>query len=195
MRAKKDLTGMTFGKLTVIGDFGDRTKDGKILWRCKCDCGNEHLVRGYYLLSGHATSCGCRRGEFAKEKFTTHGDTGSRLWRIWTEMKNRCHSRNPNYGGRGISVCEEWMDFSAFKEWALSNGYRDDLTIDRRDVNGNYCPDNCRWLTMKEQQNNRRNNLRVEFNGEVHTLSEWSDILGVNYKALWRRFHRTGRLV
>lgn len=114
-----------------------------------------------------------------------HGESHtSRLYGIWTSMKKRCHkSYDPSYaryGARGIRVCDEWFDdYIAFRDWALANGYKDGLTIDRIDVNGNYEPDNCRWATNREQCNNRRNNVRLEYNGETHTMAEWSRILNV----------------
>lgn len=114
----------------------------------------------------------------------THGLTKTRLFRIWTSMKNRCHNVRAHaysqYGGRGISVCEEWRnDVVAFKNWAMDNGYADHLTIDRIDVNDDYSPHNCRWVSYKTQQNNRRNNVIIEYNGETHTLAEWEEISGL----------------
>jgi hypothetical protein len=114
------------------------------------------------LISGDTKSCGCLQKEIAKATFTRHGKWSSRLHVIWSSMKTRCynqkHSKCKYYGGRGISICDEWLrDFQAFFDWAMANGYRDDLTIDRIDVNGKYCPDNCRWITIAEQQKNKRN--------------------------------------
>lgn len=109
-------------------------------------------------------------------------------------MRERCYDpkskRFPDYGGRGISVCEEWRhDFASFRDWALANGFREGLSIDRIDVNGNYCPENCRWITMAEQQKNKRNVPKISWNGETHTLPEWADILGIKYGTLWKRLH------
>lgn len=124
-----------------------------------------------------------------------HGQYGSRLYETWQTMKKRCS--NPNnrqyhlYGGRGIIVCDEWRnDFQAFYDWAMSHGYADDLTIDRIDVNGNYEPSNCRWATMKEQQNNRRNNHLITYNGETKTLKQWSEKIGIDWGVLYSRLKK-----
>lgn len=121
---------------------------------------------------------------------TIHGMKKTRIYKSWERIKRRCNNPKTykNYGGRGIKVCDEWSkDFMAFYEWAMANGYRDDLTIDRIDVNGNYEPNNCRWVTMKEQENNRRNNHHITYNGETHTIAEWGDILNIPYKVLLQR--------
>lgn len=120
-----------------------------------------------------------------------HGMGNTRLYHIWKSMKQRCN--NPkcinyhNYGGKGITVCDEWDDFIQFKDWAMKAGYKDNLTIDRIESSGNYCPDNCRWVTYKIQNNNKNNNIMIEYNGEVHTISEWSNIIGIKMQTLWRR--------
>lgn len=167
-----DLTGKRFGNVSVISRAENATsgKKKETMWLCRCDaCGKEFTTRSRTLLHGNIKSCGCLRLECAVEGAikanTKHGATHHRgttkLYNIWLRMKDRC--RNPNssnykyYGGRGISVCEEWRhDFAAFRDWALANGYQEGLSIDRIDVNGNYCPENCRWITMAEQQRNKR---------------------------------------
>ena len=126
-----------------------------------------------------------------------HGGVGTRLYRIYRNMIERCYYANNDhyarYGGRGISVCDEWQrSFASFRAWAMATGYSDKLTLDRIDYNGNYEPENCRWLSMKEQSNNKRNNRYVEYNGEVHTVSEWADIIGVKYPTLAARLGRLG---
>jgi len=162
-------TGQTFNRLTAIGKDG-RDRDGKQLWRCLCICGNETLATAHQLKSGHKKSCGCWRVENGAIVSTKHGgarrSTGiTRLYRIWSGMLNRC--RNPNnqafshYGGRGISVCNVWHSFPAFRDWAEANGYRDDLSIDRINNDGNYEPSNCRWATQKEQGRNQPQNRAV----------------------------------
>ena len=129
---------------------------------------------------------------------TKHGAAPHRgytkLYNTWLRMKGRCNRPTATsyqyYGGRGISVCDAWQhDFQAFRDWALANGYREGLSIDRIDVNGNYCPENCRWITMAEQQRNKRNVPKISWNGETHTLTEWADILGIKYGTLWKRLH------
>ena len=125
--------------------------------------------------------------------FYVHGGTGTRLHNIWLSMRERCHRvKHPyykDYGGRGISICEEWDDFSKFREWANTNGYSDELTIDRVDNNGDYEPNNCRWVTIKEQQNNRRNNRIIEYKGEKYTLTELAEKIGMNKTTLKERLN------
>lgn len=154
-----DLTGKKYGRLTVSKIFG---KQGcETTWICKCICGNETIATGGNLRSGRTRSCGCFQSEESRKRRLSHGHSGERLHRIWKNMKTRCYNKNsPNYkywGSRGINVCSEWKEsFENFREWAIKNGYRDDLTIDRINNDGNYTPNNCRWVDMKVQNNNRR---------------------------------------
>lgn len=166
-----DLTGKTFGYLTVTRF--DSIQGRTSMWECRCSCGTVKLVRSSSLRSGVTTSCGCHSKDFMKTKkiATTHGlrNKDPRLYRIWQNMKNRC--RNPkvdrykNYGGRGISVCEEWQEYPLFYKWAMENGYNDQMTIDRIDVNGNYEPTNCQWLTRSE---NSRKSILDRRKNAVH---------------------------
>lgn len=185
-----NLTGQRFGRLVVV-KRAQSSKSGQSRWECKCDCGKTSVAFGDNLKRGHTQSCGC----IHRELFTTHGASESRLYTIWCLMKRRCFTKTARdysrYGGRGITVCKEWAeDFTAFYEWAVNNGYRPDLSLDRRDNDGSYTPDNCRWATAKEQQNNTRLNRMISYRGKTLTLSQWSDELGISYTVLASRIKR-----
>lgn len=193
--AFNNLIGCKFGKLTVI-DRAENTNGNKARWICKCDCGKEKQksVTTYDLKSGKVKSCGCLYFESNKERNKKHGLKHTRLYKIWSTMKRRCNCSNANeyknYGGKGIKVCDEWAnDFQTFHDWAMSNGYADNLTIDRIDVNGNYEPLNCRWVDMKTQQNNRRNNRIINYYGAKYTVAELSELLSIPYATLLNRIN------
>lgn len=188
MGARLDLVGKTFGRLTVT-EFAGIKKQASY-WRCKCSCGSEVVVAGACLTSGNTTSCGCRRVDRVREVVKKHDGNGTRLYRIWKNMRTRC--RNPHfpqykdYGGKGIDVCNGWDDFVEFKRWADSHGYSDGLTIDRIDCSKGYSPDNCRWVDIKTQQRNRTSVRKI--NGK--TVSEWSEISGISYNTLLSRLKK-----
>lgn len=187
--------GVHHDHITVIKALDERDKRNALYYLCKCDCGKEFKVVSDRIYK--IKSCGCMRNKMIGEGNTKHGGSCSRLYAIWTNMKSRCYSPNnksyKDYGGRGIEVCDEWRDsFSAFREWAIQTNYDEtamygDCTLDRINVDGNYEPDNCRWVSEKVQQNNRRDNNRITFNGETHTLSEWSHITGITQNTLSAR--------
>ena len=197
-----DMSGMHFGRLTVIRVDG-RDNRGKPLWLCKCDCGNETHVNRQHLIRGQTSSCGCYRREYSAKQHTTHGMSKSknprnRLYRIWAGVKDRC--LNPRskywerYGGRGITICKEWTDdYMSFHNWAIHNGYKDNLTLDRIENNGNYCPDNCRWATYEEQENNRSNNVLFDVNGEKITLARLARREGTT-RAIAERNHKEEKI-
>jgi hypothetical protein len=195
-----DLSGFHFGRLTVIERAENRVaKNGrqKVVWKCICQCGNLVEVDGTYLRSGETSSCGCLTKDILKARNTSHGESHSRLYRIWKDMKRRCNSptryAHEYYHDIGIKVCAEWSeDFQKFKTWALENGYSDKLTIDRIDYNGNYSPDNCRWISMKAQCNNRRSNMYITIGGVTHTLSEWSELSGIKASTIRNRIINLG---
>lgn len=193
-----DLTGKRFGRLFVISR-ADNSRSGKPMWNCVCDCGTTKVISGSALTNG-TKSCGCYRREWAAQKEYKHGEAKSRLHAVWNMMKQRCNDPNnkyfKNYGGRGISVCDEWLNnYVAFRDWAVATGYdemakRGECTIDRIDNNGNYCPENCRWITQKEQARNTRTNHFIEFNGKRQTLAEWAEETGFYALTICDRLRR-----
>lgn len=189
-----DLTGKKFTRLTVIARHGS-TKSKKAVWLCQCECGGKTKVTSQMLTSGRTKSCGCLHKEQLSAGHSTHCLSKTRLHKAWCNMKTRCYNQNnkdySRYGGRGIIMCDEWKnDFVSFYNWAIINGYNDMLTLDRIDNNGNYEPSNCRWITMQKQCNNRHSNHMITYNGETHTISEWSEIVGMSRDALVSRLRR-----
>lgn len=181
---KIDMIGKRFGKLLVIEESKER-KNNQLLYKCLCECGNIHYVVSGDLRSNRVKSCGCLKH--------THCKTHDRLYKIYNCMKTRCYNKHvneyKNYGGRGIDVCSEWReDFMAFYNWAVNNGYKEGLTIDRVNVDGDYEPNNCRWVTKKQQANNRRNNIILTYKNKSQTLSQWADELGIKYATMYKRY-------
>ena len=172
----KDLTGKKFGRITVLyrtnPSYGI---NNGAYWLCRCSCGKEKIIRGWHLTSGRVKSCGCKKKEtrsILKDLYK------GRIYRIWVQLRNRCKNKNhyyyKYYGGRGINVCNDWdKNFKNFYNWAINNGYKENLTIDRIDLDGNYEPSNCRWITKKEQVYNRRNNIWINYNGVSMLLTKW----------------------
>lgn len=152
---RSKIQGKKFGRLLVI-NYHSTSKKGKAKWLCRCDCGKHSVVQSGNLVSGHTQSCGCVRKH--SPGYDSNGKQ-TRIYRIWSQMKDRCRNKKNDhfiyYGGKGVVVCEEWLDFAVFHEWAVTNGYSDDLTIDRINPSGNYEPKNCRWATRQEQMVNR----------------------------------------
>lgn len=190
-----DITGQRFGRLTVIRFLEQHEReDYRRQWLCKCDCGNEIQANSSKLRSGHTRSCGCIVKEKIGNVNKKYKHTSKRLYSVYKSMIDRCY--NPkireyhNYGGRGIEVYEDWKNnYDAFAEWALATGYdqnagHGDCTLDRKDVDKGYTPDNCRWVTNQVQQNNRRDCIYAEYNGETHTCMEWSKLLGISYQKI-----------
>ena len=199
---KEDLCGQKFGRLTVVKQLDNKQYPklyGRIIYECLCDCGNTTIVTRSKLLLNHTKSCGCLRKSNAAQLFSTHKQTGTRLFNIFYGIKQRCCNPNapayPKYGGRGITLCDEWNNengFENFYNWAMQNDYQENLSIDRINNDGNYAPDNCRWTTMKMQSNNRSNNSYITYHNQTHTLSEWADIIGIDHSVLSQRINKLG---
>lgn len=193
-RKKTLIPDKRFGRLSIVAEVG-RTKSGDSRWLCECDCGKSCIVVGSNLRSGHTRSCGCYNSELITKRNTKHGSRKTKLYGVWNGIKSRCYRPNvngySNYGMRGISMCAEWKDsFEAFEKWAFSSGYEEGLSIDRIDVNGNYCPENCRWATSEMQVNNKRNSIHIDINGESKTLGKLSTETGIPYATLYGRYVR-----
>lgn len=188
-----DLVGQTFNALTAVKLIGRRNKH--TVYLCKCKCGKETEVLSNNLRRGHTKSCGCE-SEKNKAKFvessTSHGLSNHPLFESWIGMRNRCyykkHNRYKNYGGKGITVCDEWKDnFQAFYDWAIKNGWEKGLSIDRKKNYLNYCPENCKFSTTGEQNRNRTSNKQITIEGVTKILIEWSEVSGVKYETIRKR--------
>lgn len=188
----QDLTSLTFGLLTVL-ELAGRDKHGRARWRCKCECGGEAVSEAYNLKSGNTASCGCVRHGKVSTLNRTHGQKGTPLYQRWKGMKQRTSDPNAkqfaDYGGRGIKVCERWQSFENFAA-DMGPTFHDDLTLERIDVNGDYEPANCTWITKAEQARNRRNNHAVTWQGRTMVLAAWEEALGLNRRILGDRLRR-----
>ncbi len=197
----KDLTGESYGRLVVLrleelisnpGGSTDRT------WRCRCACGGETVVRSASLKSGGTTSCGCTRYEKQRALLTKHGNYWHPLYQTWAGMLRRCLDQDlpawPNYGGRGIKVCDRWLGEQGFLRFVADMGDRPNrrYSLDRRDNHGDYTPDNCRWATTQQQGRNRRTNITVTISGETLCLKGWCERLGIPYGRVHQRVHKLG---
>lgn len=192
-----DLTGKKYGRLTVIG-LSPKKSGRKSFWVCKCECGNEHIVRSDSLKSGNVQSCGCLKEEQDKDNLTKnhrHKESHTHLHDTWLRMKYRVSNRNDErYGGRGITMCDDWFNsYESFRDWAKRNGYDENLTIERVDVNGNYEPNNCTWIPFAEQANNRTTTIWVEWGGRKQNITQWAKELDFNRTTLYDRYHRGDR--
>lgn len=200
VKAKNDLTGKKFGRLTVLGIDTERTQKRRLYFWCECECGTVKSIRGDGIQSGAVKSCGCLHKEVAAQnvqKNHTHKMSNTRIYHIWQGMKKRCYDiHSPcyyRYGGRGITVCDEWKNnFLAFYEWAIANGYSDDLTIDRIDNEKGYYPENCRWADNETQCRNRRTNIKITIGNATKTLTEWCEIFELDDKKIRARYNKHG---
>ena len=187
-----DLTGKKFGRLYVLGIA---SKGKHIRWKCICDCGKEKEVLGCHLKSKKIVSCGCQSVERISILNKTHNESKTRLYKIWAGIKTRCFNKKSNsfarYGGKGITMCQEWQkSYENFRNWAINNGYKDNLTIDRIDNNGNYEPSNCRWATSSQQQNNTSKTIKLKYNQKIYSAKELAKFLEINYKKFIFGLHR-----
>lgn len=200
MKKRVDIIeGEKYSRLTIIKEVSPIGNKRRIL--CKCDCGRVKEFTMDSVIHYRTQSCGCLRYELLlarndKIKYPKELKE-SRLLRIWYSMKERCYTKSSSgykkYGAKGVIMCDEWKnDFMSFYNWSITNGYADNLTIDRIDYTGNYEPSNCRWADAKTQANNKSNVRKYEYNGELHTMTEWSKIMNINYGALWERLNVLG---
>lgn len=189
----RDITGNTYNSLYVKSYI----KDGYYLCLCN-ECGNETIASYTQLVNGYKKSCGCSKIKYLQQAQTKHGDSRSRLYRIYSGMKERCYRptdehKKKNYKDKGITICDEWLqNYENFKFWAMNNGYADNLTIERIDNNKGYSPDNCRWITREEQATNRSTNYYITIGEETHTMAEWCRINGISRDAACKRIEAYG---
>lgn len=199
MSKSTDLSGVRFGRLVAIAPTNERTSGRNVVWKCKCDCGNVTSVGSGSLKNGRIQSCGCWRKDRASTLNKTHGGKHERLYNVWMDMRRRCNDpamkNYEDYGGRGICVSEKFEDYSNFRDWALSSGYNPtakygECTLDRIDVNGNYEPSNCRWISVSQQQLNKRNSLLLTYKGKTQNAALWDRELGFPRGTVVKRYRR-----
>ena len=192
------MKGLRYGRLVVIERHSQASRAA--YWLCRCDCGKTVVVKGTNLRCGKTKSCGCLHDELSSQRITlqnsTHGESKTRLYGIWVDMKKRCQNQSHwayhRYGGRGITVDPLWHEYEPFAAWAKTNGYEITLTLDRKDNDGPYSPQNCRWVTRKVQGRNKSSNVLYEHQGERLTLSEWAERYNMKYTTLYGRLHHYG---
>jgi hypothetical protein len=193
MSKKLDLKGKKFGQLQVLCEYSERANDkhNSYQWECQCDCGNIVIVISSYLTSGHKTSCGCLR--WSGDSRRTHGLSGSKIYEVYSNMKKRCNDIKSksykDYGGRGIKISDKWDTFERFYN-DMGATFKEGLSIERIDVNGNYCKENCTWVTIKAQANNRRSNHKVAYKGETLTISQLAEKYKKNYNLVEERINK-----
>lgn len=196
-----DLTGQKINRWFVKGKDEIKSKNNRVYWNCVCDCGKEKSILAYNLKKGLSKSCGCIRDEVAKltqlkaaKSNITHGYSHTALYKKYRSMMERCYREKNenyiNYGGRGINVCTEWRTFEGFLKWSLDNGYQSGLSIERIDVNKDYCPENCKWITIKEQQSNKTTSRKLTYGGITMTTAEWSRETGIKAVTIRARLNR-----
>ena len=183
-----NMVGQKYEKLTVLSQVGVN-KSGEKMYECLCECGNKKIIRGNSMRRGLTTSCGCYRSKYISSKNKVHENCGTPTYKSWTAMKSRCLNPNTtayqNYGGRGIKICDEWMNFENFlKDMGEKPKGK---TLDRIDFNGNYEPSNCRWASIQEQNRNTRQNVMITYNGETLCMKEWAERLSIPYPKLQHR--------
>lgn len=189
----KDLIGKNFGYLTVVARE-ENTKGGSARWKCLCKCGNFTVTTTFRLNSGKCQSCGCKRYESHNR---IHGMTKTDIHNKWLQIKQRCLDKNyksyQRYGAVGITICDEWKnDFVSFMKWSYQNGYKEGLSIDRIDNSKGYSPDNCRWVTRKDQCNNRRSNIKITYQGKTQNLKQLCEELNIKYSFVYQRMYKQG---
>lgn len=196
----KDYTGIKKNRLTFmrLDHIHTQPSGGKVpYWELFCECGSRVVISAQDVMSGHTKSCGCYQKERASESNSTHRKTKTRLYRIWENMKKRCMNENTpkhkNYGARGITIADEWLNFGDFEKWAMNNGYGDKLTIERINVNGNYEPSNCEWIALEDQAKNRTNTHVFLIDGKKYSTSELSEYSGLKPKTILARYYRGDR--
>ena len=193
---KNNILGEKFGRWTVIEEAPPQKRH--TMWKCKCECGVVKTVSYSNLVDGISKSCGCLRSEKLSDIKSKHNMSSNKLYYVYNSMINRCNNPNTpayhNYGGRGIDVCEEWKNkFESFKKWANNNGYKEGLTLDRINNDGNYSPKNCRFITREKQNYNRRDNVKPVINGEEYRMKDLSEETGIKINTLYKRYKRGWR--